>query len=146
MANVSIGLRFLAADGTTVVLDVSQANGYQVVSLGTVERQHRRSVAEADDVEGDQEVQAVLAGAVLAVQVRVLGSSQSQVETRRLSLVAAAEQRSWKCETSIGGVVDTWLARKADSSTGREQVSVLNVQREVGLRIPVQPRTVEETD
>ncbi len=127
-----------------LVLDCTHEAGYEVVSLEPVERRWRRAVVTAEDVEGHVEVQRVLDSAVIGAVIRVRGATTLQAATRRENLLNAVEARAWRLQISIDGDVETWRADAADSSTVREWVDVHHQFRTVTLRVPVQPRTVEE--
>lgn len=142
MADLNIGVRALDRDGV-LVLDITDP-AYELVSVSQPDRRFRRSVVTAEDVEGDVEVQRVLDSAVYELELRVKGSTTALVETRRAALLAAVEARSWRLEITLDGVVQTWLARSADTATGLEKVDLYQRQRPMVARIPVQPRTIEE--
>lgn len=140
---LAVGVRALTT-ASVQILDVSVANGYELVAITMPERQWRRTVADSDDVEGDVEVQSVLAVATYEITVRCKGASTAAVETLRSNLLAAFETRSWFLEVTIGGVTKTWKANRADSVTHTDEKMVLHAfMREVTLRVPVQPRPNE---
>lgn len=143
-AAIVMRFRVLSADGATVILDCTEANGYQVVSLEPLERRHRSVILTDDDAEGGVVQQQVLDMATYGAVIRCLGSSQSQAVTRRQSLVDAVERRRWRAEFTIAGVVETFEASKADTSTTRDWIDAHRNRRHVQLRIPVQPRSLEE--
>lgn len=141
---MSTSVRFLDTDGSTEILAPTDAGGYRLRSLVMPERRFRRSVVVADDVEGSVEQQSVLDSAIYEIEWQVRGSSGSQVESRRQSLLAAAERRLYLLEVTVDGVASTWTANRADSVTSLDPNYLLAKIRPVILRIPVQPRTVEE--
>jgi hypothetical protein len=143
VSNVAVTMRCLDASGT-LVLDVTQAAGYEIVALDTTDRAWRSTRATAEDVEGHRLVQAVLDSATIAVTVRIKASSQANAETAWENLRNAVERFSWRLELGFDAAVETWVADPADSSKVRGQEQVLNAQRLVTLRVPVQPRTLEE--
>lgn len=137
--------RVLAADGVTVILTLSEANGYEIVSLDALERRHRRTIVTDDNVESAVIVQDVLDLATYGLQVRVVGATSSLVRDRRHALLAAVERRHWRLEVTIDGVVETFVARgKADTTTSREWVDAHRRRRHVQIRVPVDPRSLEE--
>lgn len=143
--DLDVSVRILEMDGTTVVLDLTDAAGYEIGTITMPARTWRRSIVTADDVEGDEEQQAVLDAGIYQLTLKVRGSSHSQVDTRRANLIAAVEQRRYLLEVTVEGQTMTWRARKADSSTGTEQHDLIGMTRPMTLQIPVQPRTVEES-
>lgn len=131
-------------DTGTLVLDVD-APGYEIVAVDMPGRQWRRVVVTSDDVEGDAETQSVLASATLQLAVRVLGSTWAQVITRRDNLRNAVEQRAWQCAVTIEGSTDTWVARRADTDWSPAREEIANLRGVLTIRVPVQPRTLEES-
>jgi hypothetical protein len=121
------------------ILAVSVANGYDIASIEFPERRWRRSVVEAEDVQGDVETQSVLSSATYQVVVRCKGSSSSNVETKLTNLLTAFENRVYLLEVTLDGVTKTWRANRADSVTSAEKMVLHNFMREVTLRVPVQP-------
>lgn len=140
--SLAVGVRALASNGTTEVLSLTVATGYELISLTMPERTWRRRVATAEDVEGDVEVQSVLEAGTWEIQLYVKGSSTSQVETRRASLLAAVEARVWYLEVTIDGVTTKWKANRADSVTSLEKPYLHNLMKIVTIHVPVQPRPV----
>ena len=98
--DLDVTIRILSSSGT-LVLDVSEANGYYLVDLGVPERTWRRIVATSPFVDGDQLVSAVLEAGAFNPSVRVSGDSWVQVDTRRLALIDAAEQFSFLLEVTV---------------------------------------------
>lgn len=128
---------------SALILNVSVANGYEIVSIAMPERQWKRTAVESDDVEGDVEVQSVLSAAVYEIVVRCKGANTAAVETLRSNLLAAFETRSWYLEVSIDSHTRTWKANRASSVTAAEKMVLHAFMREVTLRVPVQPRPNE---
>lgn len=137
------GVRALTT-ASALILDVSAANGYELVSINMPERVWRRVVATSDDVEGNVEVQSVLDAATYEIVVRCKGANTGAVETLRSNLLTAFETRSWYLEVTIDGHTRTWKANRADSVTSTAEKMLLHAwMREVTLRVPVQPRPNE---
>lgn len=143
MSDITITAKCKDAAGS-LVLDLSVANGYQLAPGIMQDRSWKRSVAAADDVEGDREVQAVLDSGVWQQPLRVVGSSTSQVETRLQNLLNAVERRDWRWEVTIDGHVRTFMAATTNTSIGLATNDLVHFKRPVTLLIPVQPRTLEE--
>jgi hypothetical protein len=144
-AAITMLARVLSSDGVTVILTLSEANGYEIVSLEPLQRRHRRTILTDDNVESAVIVQDVLDLATYGLQVRVVGATSAQVRDRRNALLAAVERRLWRLEVTIDGVVETFLARgRADTSTRREWVDAHRARRHMQIRVPVDPRPLEE--
>jgi hypothetical protein len=141
---VTVAVRFLDADDEDVILDLTIAAGYRVQDVTMPERKWRRSVVASDDVEGDVEVQSVLDSGVYQVNLLVVGDSAWDIEGRRVTLLAAAEQRAYLLEVTTDDLVTVWQARRADSSTSVAVEWDGVTSRPVVLQIPVQPRPAAE--
>lgn len=144
MTDLAVGVRLLTAAGA-LELDLTEANGYLLIPpTGLADRRWRRQVVVSDDVEGDVETQSVLESGLYEVSVMVSGSSGSQVDTRVSNLLAAAEPRRWRLEVTMDGVVRTWTANRADSTRSTDPRMIAARRVPVTLRVPVQPRSLEE--
>lgn len=144
MADITITAK-VKDDAGTLILDLSTANGYQLAPpASAMSRLWRRSVVEADDVEGDVEQQAVLAAAVWEQPLRVVGTTTASVEARLAALLAAVERCPWRWEVIIDGVARTFQAGTTSTDVGLATNDLVHHKRQVLLRIPVQPRTLEE--
>lgn len=144
MSDITITAKCKDTAGT-LILDLSVTNGYQLAPpASTMSRLWRRSVVEADDVEGDVQQQAVLAAVVWEQPLRVVGTSTASVEARLAALFAAVERCPWHFEVTIDGFVRTWVAGTTSTEIGLATNDLVHFKRPVTLRIPVQPRTVEE--
>jgi hypothetical protein len=127
--------------GTTVVLALSAANGYDLVSVAGGDRTWRRSLVVADDVEGEVEQQSVLEAARLEVVTLITGASHAQVETRRVNLVNAVEQRLFRVRLTVEGVVTTWATTgRADQVYPMDRHYLYARRRVANLSIPIAPR------
>lgn len=133
-----VALKCLNSAGA-LVLDLN-AGGYKAVTLPGADKTWRRHTAQSPFVDGTQEISAVLDGMVLDVQVRIRAGSWATIETLRAALDAATSgSPRWLLQITRGGVTEVWRADRADSSSPAPSHNLLNLQRDVLLRIPVQP-------
>lgn len=126
---------------------VRDAAGAQILELGDdvpvdgvtatlyddSERKFRRVNVESMFVDGDFEVQAVLAGKRISVDVLLTGT-WSEMSAKRTALLDAVEARQWILE--VAGM--QWLCREADSSSPTPPTGPASNWRIVSLSIPVQ--------
>lgn len=138
--NVSVEIK-TTADVSILVLSKPV---YEFESIEMPERTWRRATVDAPDVEGNVEVQSVLDAGFLQISMRVKGSTSAAVTASRATLISAVENRTYRVKITIDGVVQTWTAYRADSITSQERLYLHSFIRPIQLRIPVQPRTVEE--
>lgn len=144
MSDLALSARILDVDDV-LVLDLTEAAGYLAIPpWGKPERGWRRQVVSSDDVEGDVETQAVLTSGIYQLGFLVTGSTGTQVETRIANLLAAAEARRFHLEVTIDGVLRTWVASRSDSTRSYDRSFLAARRVPVALRVPVQPRALEE--
>lgn len=134
-------IRILDTTGT-LVLDLSEANGYHLRSVAMPELVRRRDVVTSPDIEGEVERQSVLDAAVLEILVSCRGASASAAWDLYDALFDAVVdgERRYQVETTMHGRVDVWDARRAmawrlDSDKSRMRLH----HRDVSMLIPVQP-------
>lgn len=125
--------------GSSLILDVASPS-YRMTALTMPDRTWRRTTAESPDVEGDIELQSVLAAGTLQAEFDIVGTSTADAEAKRNALIAAVETREWNCEVTIDGATRTWRAHRADTATVTEGPYLRAYMRKVSVRIPVQPR------
>lgn len=142
--DLDVTVRILDSSGT-LVLDVSEANGYYLVDLGVPERTWRRILIQSPFVDGDELVSAVLEAGAFNPSVRVSGGSWVQVDTRRLALIDAAEQFSFLLEVTVAHRRSVWRAARADSSNPVDKYEAMAHQSTVTLKVPVQPTALVTT-
>lgn len=143
MSDISITAKVKDTSGT-LVLDLSAANGYQLMAGVMADRVWRRVTVESPDVRDDVELQSVLAAGRWAQPLRVVGITTAQVEARCAALIDAVSARSWLWEVTIDGHARTYRARRADTTTGLETNDLVHHKRPMTLTIPVSSLTLEE--
>lgn len=136
--------RILDTTGT-LVLDLSEANGYHLRSLAIPDMVRRRDVVTSPDVEGEVERQSVLDAAVLEVVVSCRAATATAAWDLYDALYDAVVEgeRRYRVETTIHGRVDVWDARRAmtwrlDSDKSRMRLH----HRDVSMLIPIQPSPI----
>jgi len=124
----------------TLVLDLN-TGGYKAILLPGSDATWRRQTTQSPFVDGNHEISAVLDGLVLDVQVKISGTSWVDVETKRAALMAAVSGSVavWLLEVGRSTMAETWRANRADSTSPAPAHNMLNLRRDVFLRIPVQP-------
>ena len=137
-------MRLLDTTGT-LVLDLSEANGYHLRSITMPELVRRRDVVTSPDVEGEVERQSVLDAAVLEVLVSCRGATASAAWDLHDALYDEVVDgpRRYRVETTMHGRVDVWDARRVmawrlDTDKSRMRLH----HRDVSMLIPVQPTPV----
>ncbi len=123
----------------TVVLDLTEAGGYDLVELGVPDRTWRRVVATSPFVDGEHLVAAVLEAGAHTMAVKVSGATWAQLQTRRQALVDAVEAWSWLLEVTISGVTYLWRASRSDTSSPLDKFPAMARQAVVTVKVPVQP-------
>jgi len=136
--DLDASVRILSSAGA-LVLDLTEAGGYDLVDLGVPDRTWRRITTSSPFVDGEQLVSAVLEGAAHTLAIQVSGSTWAQMHTRRQSLVNAVEAWAWLLEVTIGGTHYTWRASRADSSGPLEKFAAMTHKCTLTLKVPVQP-------
>jgi hypothetical protein len=140
--SIVIAVKAYAADGTTLILNMGSSSSYEYESLTLADRTYRRATAVSPDIEGNVELQSVLDAGVYELSLRVIGSSTADVNSKRATLLAAVETRSWVLSVGIDGSITKWKANRADSVTSQERMYLHNFIRPMVIRVPVQPTPV----
>lgn len=130
---------------SVLVLDLTEATGYELVEVSVPERTWRRLTTHSPYVDGEFLVAAVLEGGVHSLIVRVKGASASQIASRRKTLVDALEAWSFLLEVTIGNSRALWRATRADSSFPLDKIEAMAGQCTLTARIPVQPTATVTT-
>ena len=136
--DLDAAVRILDSAGT-LVLDLTEAAGYDLVDLGVPDRAWRRVVATSPFVDGEQLVAAVLEAGAHTMAYRVSGATWSQLQTRRQALVDAVEVWAWLLEVTVAGVRYVWRASRADTSGPIEKFAAMATQNIITIKVPVQP-------
>lgn len=136
--DLDASVRILSSAGA-LVLDLTEAGGYDLVDLGVPDRTWRRVTTTSPFVDGEHLVAAVLEGGSHTMAYRVSGATWSQLQTRRQALVDAVEAWSWLLEVTIGGVRYVWRATRADSSGPIDKFQAMATQNVITIKVPVQP-------
>lgn len=107
-------------------------------------------VAELEEVEGAYQHGSVVVGyrlrrSVMRMQVRIKGTSPSQVENRAMELVTAVRQLSYTITYSKGGAVHVWRCHPASVTLvrGMDAVDVAAGTAVYALTIPRQPAPIQ---
>lgn len=107
-------------------------------------------VAELDEVEGVYQHGSAVVGyrlrrGVIRMQVRVKGTSPTQVENRAAALVAAVRQLSYTVTYAKGGVLHEWRCHPASITLvrGMDAVDVAAGTAVYALTIPRQPVPIQ---
>jgi hypothetical protein len=132
-------------NASTVVLDLVEANGYQLVEVSTPDRAWRRITTHSPYADGEFPVAMVLEGGTHGLVVQVLGTTQAQIATRVQALVDAVEVWSWLLEVTIGNSKSVWRATRADSSNPLDKFQAMAGQTTVTVTAPVQPTAAVTT-
>lgn len=138
---LAVGVAFLNAAGA-VVLDLTAAGGYDLVSIEAGGRTWRRSVVTADDVESEVVQSEVLEAVRQQVVTLVTGATHAQLETRKLALINAAEQAAGaRLRITLEGVVTTFrMTGRSDSSFTWDRHYLYGKRRIASLSVPTDPR------
>jgi len=138
IADLDASVRILTSAGA-LVLDLTEAAGYDLVDLGVPDRTWRRVTATSPFVDGEHLVAAVLEAGAHTMAYRVSGANWGQVQDRRQVLVDAVEAWAWLLEVTIGGVRYLWAASRSDSSGPLEKFAAIAGQNIITIKVPVQP-------
>ena len=136
--DLDASVRILDSAGT-LVLDLTEAGGYDLVDLGVPDRTWRRVTTTSPFVDGEHLVAAVLEAGSHTMAYRVSGATWSQLQTRRQALVDAVEVWAWLLEVTISGVRYVWRATRADTSGPIDKFQAMATQNIITIKVPVQP-------
>lgn len=115
--SISVTVQVLDAATQSLILDVSAANGYDVVSIARGDKVWRRQTVTSPWVAGRMVTQAVLDSMTAVVTVRARSTTWSGLQTLMNTLVAAFENPAFVLSVNLGGgIVEKWMCEMADSS------------------------------
>ena len=102
----------------TAGLALTEAAGYEVVSVGPGARVWRKETVTSPFVHGRAVVAQVLDAGSFPLLVRVKALTAGSLATRIAALIAAVEQPVYNTTVVIDGVTWTWRCETADTAIG----------------------------
>lgn len=127
----------------TAGLALTEAAGYQVVSVGPGARSWRKETVTSPFVHGRAVVSQVLDAGSFPLLVRVKALTAATLASRITALLHAVEQVSYDTTVVIDGVTWTWRCETADTSIGEagslDPHGLRNLQQLVTCSIPRHP-------
>lgn len=124
-------------------LELTETNGYIIDrdNFGAAGVSWERGLASAPDYHGDTLVRARKVNSTWAVQVRVVGTSASDAQTKLSALCDAMSQFSYTVTITEDGVGKVWDAEPADWQVGGDIMldSVQSHTYQLVLTVPVYP-------
>lgn len=136
---MTVSAQILDAAGT-LVLDMTVANGYEIVGLNPGDRTWRTIDTQSPFVDGTHTIASVLDSNTLEAVFRIRGVTWVVVEQRYQALLAAISQQSWLFSETSEGVSKVWrTSRPADSVSHVTAEDLALKRRDVSVPIRVQP-------
>lgn len=123
----------------SLVLDITEANGYELVMVSNPDRTWWRLTTHSAFADGEFPIAMRLEQGSYGLVILVKGATQAQIATRIKTLVDAVEAWSWLLEVTIGNSRVLWRATRADSSNPLDKYQAMAGQTTITVTIPVQP-------
>jgi hypothetical protein len=139
IGDITYAVTVMAAAGTSTILTFADTSQIYYLSDHTpVGVRRRRDTTTAPDVAGALETASVADAVTLGLQIRVTGTSGSDLQTNIDALTGAFSTPSYHLAVAYDGVTHTYRARAADWQTPISELAFSH-QREVILSVPVDP-------
>jgi hypothetical protein len=117
MTDLPLSVVVTRAELSLTDLELNDHSAYEIVSIGPGGRVRRNTYNRSGNAHGGTLNNSVLDVIIRPLVVRVLATSQSQLETRTATLITAVEQSSWHLVETKNGQATTYDCMTCESIT-----------------------------